>query len=441
MARTIRDASLQSREARGRLQPGRKPYYRLIEEGLHLGYRKPRGRRGKPAAAGKWVVRRYLGDEKYQLEVIGAADDFSDANGETILSFPQAQVRAREQVKAGPLTVQAAIEDYLAFLEAEGKPTADTRARAKAFICPRLFDKEASNPKLGDEKVDELTPDQLRRWHAELAKAAPRLRTRKGERQKHRDMADGDDARRQRRSSANRVLTILKAALNRAWQDDKVASPAAWQKVKPFKNVDAARPHYLTIAEARRLVNATDPEYRPLVQAALQTGARYGELIRLTVADFKVVEQKRPSGARASVAMVHIAKSKSGLKRDIVLTEEGAAFFRELTAGRAGNELMLRHSNGEPFGTAHQIRPIAEACDRAKISPRISFHSLRHTWASLAVMNGTPLMVVARNLGHADTRMAEKHYAHLAPSYVADVIMESAPRFGFKPDKKIAVLS
>jgi integrase len=440
MARTIRDASLQSREARSRLAARGKPYWRLIEQGLHLGYRKPRGRRGKPAAAGAWVVRRYIGDEKYETHTIASADDFSDANGKTILSFAQAQQQARERIKAGPLTVQAAMADYLAYLEAEGKPTADTRRRVNAFICPRLFDKEASDPKLGDIKIDELTTDQLRRWHAQLAKQAPRLRTKKGEKQKHRNLADGDDARRQRRSSANRVLTMFKAALNRAWHDDKVASPAAWQKVKPFRAVDAARPRYLTVAEAKRLVNAVDPEYRPLVQAALQTGARYGELCRFAVADFMIVEQKRPGGDRASVGMIHVAKSKSGKKRDIILTEEGTAFFKQLTAGRAGNELMLRHSNGKPFGDSHQIHPIADACDRAKIVPRISFHGLRHTWASHAVMNGVQLIVVARNLGHADTRMVEKHYAHLAPSYIADAIQQGAPRFGFKPDRRVVPL-
>jgi hypothetical protein len=52
-----------------------------------------------------------------------------------------------------------------------------------------------------------------------------------------------------------------------------------------------------------------------------------------------------------------------------------------------------------------------------------------------------PLMVVARNLGHVDTRMVEKHYGHLAPSYVADAIRAGAPRFGFKPDKKVAALA
>ena len=46
-------------------------------------------------------------------------------------------------------------------------------------------------------------------------------------------------------------------------------------------------------------------------------------------------------------------------------------------------------------------------------------------------MGGVPLMVVARNLGHADTRMVEKHYGHLAPSFVAEAIRQNAPRFGF----------
>jgi integrase len=45
-----------------------------------------------------------------------------------------------------------------------------------------------------------------------------------------------------------------------------------------------------------------------------------------------------------------------------------------------------------------------EACEHARIIPPISFHILRHTWASLAVMARVPLLVVAKNLGHKDTR-------------------------------------
>ena len=59
-----------------------------------------------------------------------------------------------------------------------------------------------------------------------------------------------------------------------------------------------------------------------------------------------------------------------------------------------------------------------------------TFHALRHSWASHRVMAGAPLMVVAQALGHADTRMVEKHYGHLAPSYVRDVIRATALGIG-----------
>jgi integrase len=81
------------------------------------------------------------------------------------------------------------------------------------------------------------------------------------------------------------------------------------------------------------------------------------------------------------------------------------------------------------WGKSDQIRRMNAAVEAARIEPRISFHGLRHSWASLAIMNGVPLMVVSKNLGHADTRMVERHYGHLAPSFVADAIRAGAPRF------------
>jgi integrase len=81
-----------------------------------------------------------------------------------------------------------------------------------------------------------------------------------------------------------------------------------------------------------------------------------------------------------------------------------------------------------------------EAVDRANIKPAIGFHGLRHTWASLAVMNGTPLMIVARNLGYRDTRMCELHYADLARGHVGEAIRAGAPKFGMKPDSAVMPL-
>jgi len=412
MARKVKDKALDSREARGKLQPRGKPYWRQIEQRLHLGFRRIKGK------AGTWWVRHYIGAQTYEIEPLGIADDLSDADGVAVINFWQAQDKARERMvtrahaaagKTGPLTVKDAIEQYLDRLEGNGRNTYDARRRADAHIVP----------KLGAVECASLTADMLHKWHVGLAKEPPRLRTANGEAQKH-AIASGDvEAVRRRRVSANRVLVILKAALNHGWKEGKVASDSAWRRVSPFTSVSAARSRYLTVAEAQRLINAADPEFRPLVEAALQTGCRYGELCQLAVSAFDP-----DSGT------LHVRKSKSGKPRHVVLTDEGTALFTRLAAGRLGHELMLRKSNGEPFGKSHQAKPMAEACRRAKITPRISFHGLRHSWASLAVMAGVPLMVVAKNLGHRDTRMCELHYSHLAPSYVADAIRAGAPRFG-----------
>ena len=60
----------------------------------------------------------------------------------------------------------------------------------------------------------------------------------------------------------------------------------------------------------------------------------------------------------------------------------------------------------------------------------VSFHMLRHTYGSQLAMQGVPLNVIAAQLGHADTRITERHYAHLATSYVAETVRERLPRFG-----------
>jgi integrase len=343
-----------------------------------------------------------------------------------VLDFWQAQVKAREQMvqhahqgSAQGGTVASAFDDYLRFLEHNRKSIEDTRYRTNAHILP----------KLGHIELAALSADAIRKWLVDLANSAPRTRTRAGIEQKHVAVV-GAEAKRRRRASANRTLSILKAGLNRAWRDGKIASNAEWARVEPFRSVGAARVRYLSIAEAQRLLNACDPDFRDLVQAALQTGCRYGELAALQVHDFN-----------SDAGTLAIRQSKTGKARHVVLTDEGAALFRQLCAGRSGGETVLRRADGQPWRKSNQCILMTQSCRRAKIEPAIGFHALRHTWASLAVMNGVPLMVVARNLGHSTTRMVESHYGHLAQSYIADAIRAGAPRFGFRPDAKVAALT
>jgi integrase len=281
-------------------------------------------------------------------------------------------------------------------------------------------------PTLGDVRVEELTTERLRHWLNTLAATPPRVRTPKGEAPLHAKAGKSEDAKRKRQVSANRVLINLRAALNLAFREGKVSSDTAWRRVRPFAGVDVARVRYLTIAEAQRLINASEAPFRQLVQAALQTGARHGELIKLQVQDFN-----------PDAGTLGIRTSKKSRLRHIVLTEEGQKFFRQLCAGRVGSDPML---DWRWTHTGNLTRPMREACERARIKPPISFHVLRHTWASLAVMAHMPLMVVAKNMGHRDTRMVELHYGHLADDYITEAIRASAPRFGVEIDQTVTPL-
>jgi hypothetical protein len=60
MARTVRDTNLETRAARLRLTARRKPYWRVLETGLHLGYRRTK------EGGGTWVARRFIGEGRYK---------------------------------------------------------------------------------------------------------------------------------------------------------------------------------------------------------------------------------------------------------------------------------------------------------------------------------------------------------------------------------------
>ena len=300
--RTIRDNRFDSREARKKLKPSGKPYYRLLDKGIHFGYRKGR-------AGGSWVVRVYKGEQQYVVETIGQADDGAhDADGERILDFAQGQAKAREvaasllrgetrrpaEAEAPDYTVRRCVAEYLEWMEAKRKSASDARSRADALILPTL----------GNVPCADLSKEQIEAWLNVVAKSPARLRSKKTaegvvERQRFKEAPHDDEAKRKRRATANRTLTILKAALNRAWRDKKIASDDAWRRVEPFEEADAARVRYLTIAEAQRLINACSDDFRLLVRAALATGARYGELAALKVGDFNPDSAERCTFAQA----------------------------------------------------------------------------------------------------------------------------------------------
>ena len=415
MPRTVREASLATRSARLRLAVVSKPYWRVIEQGLHLGYR-------RRATGGSWIARRRNDEGIYRETKLGLADDLQDANGKSILDFSQAQRAARHwcsqeqrlaagdgMVPDGPYTVARAITDYLHdYRRRGGKSVEGIESVVNRNILPAL----------GKLAVTKLTPQRLRDWHRSLAERARYWRSRKGA-AANLATFDANDAEqvRRRRASANRVLTYLKAALNLAWRNGLVPSDDAWRRVKPFRSVEAPIVRYLSHDEMTRLRTASAGGFGDLVYLALLTGCRYGELCRFKVADYN-----------ADVGTLSVRVSKGGKVRHVTLTEEASTFVASMVAGRSPEDSLLRRDDGRSWKRAEQIRLMREACARAGISPAVGFHVLRHTHGSLLAMRAVPMAVIARQLGHADTRMTERHYAHLAPNYVADTIREGFPR-------------
>ncbi|HWI27232.1 MAG TPA: tyrosine-type recombinase/integrase [Stellaceae bacterium] len=414
MARAVRDSRIDSRSARQRLKPQPEPYWRKIARGRYIGYRRAR-------EGGSWVARYRDDAGRQHYRNFGSADDALDANGGSALSFDQAQERAREwflqldregadEASGGRYTVADCMADYLGWVQEHRKSHRHLKTYTEAYILPRL----------GAIDTSKLTTPMIRRWHQQLAAEPPRARTGRGKSQQYRiEDPDPAEAERKRRLRANRHLVTLRAALSKAWLDGRIARNDAWTRVRPFPGVERPRSRFLNHNEARRLLNACRADLRQLVQLALLTGARYGELCALSVRDFQT-----ESGT------LFVRDSKSGKPRHIVLNAEGVACCRQLSAGRPINAPLLARSDGSRWSRDHQFRPFKAAIKVARLDATFTFHELRHTWASLTIMAGAPLMVVAQNLGHRDTRMVERHYGHLADSYVSEMIRKTAPSFG-----------
>jgi len=140
------------RTARMKLVPRHKPYFRLMADGIHLGYR----RSTVAGRAGTWMVRRYLSAGRYETELLGAADDTPDklADGTRVLTFDQAQTTAREwarrraaaaRIKSNTgemTTVRDAVTAYIATRSARN-------AKAELMLVP-VENYDEAKAKAGD---------------------------------------------------------------------------------------------------------------------------------------------------------------------------------------------------------------------------------------------------------------------------------------------------
>jgi integrase len=400
------------------------PYWWVFGRGRSLGYHK-----GLTVAS--WFARVRLKVGRYRQTRLGEADDMFPADGLTVLSFDQARQKAEEWCEmhaneaspryldhenhpvypdlppSPPYTVAHAMVDYMKWYRENRSGFARIYYDSRSYVLPRF----------GHLPVDQLTTQMIREWIDELAETPAKVRVRRGEPTQYKVKKDDPEDRRRRRNTVNRTLAITKAAFNRAYEYGYVDSDLAWKRVKKFLRVEPTSPRYLEKEDCQKLIAACQPELRRFVVGALLSGCRVGELRSMRTADYL-----------AALKRLLIRNAKGGRVRHISLSDQGAAFFAGLAKDRPANELMFVRANGRGWRPSSHHRPFHKATFKAGLPQNVAFHHLRHTYAAHAAMAGIPLQVIARQLGHADTRLVERLYAYVGSSYLDEVIRTKMPK-------------
>jgi len=111
------------------------------------------------------------------------------------------------------------------------------------------------------------------------------------------------------------------------------------------------------------------------------------------------------------------------------LNAEGARFFQEAIAERSPQDTVLTQASSAPWSAMRVSRALRQTCKAAKINPPIQFRQLRTTYGSLLLNADAPLNTISELLGHKDTRMTRRHYAHLLWDKLKETVDERLPKF------------
>ena len=167
----------------------------------------------------------------------------------------------------------------------------------------------------------------------------------------------------------------------------------------------------------------------PIIELALQTGARIGELLALRWTDVDL-ERRRISIVRTAQrimgqGVVFSATKTHRSQRPIALSDTATEALRELKCEQAkqrtrsgdsydDQDLVLSQPSGRPYDTvhlAHEFRSLADGIGLATAT----FHSLRHTVATLMLSANIHPKVVSERLGHASVHITLDTYSHVTP--------------------------
>ena len=210
-------------------------------------------------------------------------------------------------------------------------------------------------------------------------------------------------------------LKFLRHLLNRAVRDELIPGNPFTKVCLP--KVAPAAVRFLSPSEERRLLRALAPRDRLVIRLALVTGLRSGEQFSLR---WEQIDWRSRT--------ITLPRTKSGQPQYRLLSREAIELLTDLRSRAKGSPWVLpsRQKTTHLLAKNFYHRRFLPAIEKAKLT-HLTWHHLRHTFASRLAMSGQSDQTIAALLGHASTALV-KRYAHLSPSHLQDAI-EHASRF------------
>ncbi|MEE8060725.1 MAG: site-specific tyrosine recombinase XerD [Gemmatimonadales bacterium] len=187
-------------------------------------------------------------------------------------------------------------------------------------------------------------------------------------------------------------------------------------------------PDTLSVAEMQSLLEAPKIEDRlgwrdrALLDLGYGAGLRVSELCGLKIPDLILTEGLvRAFGKGSKERLVPIGRNVVG-----TISVYLHSLRPELDRGRTEGRVLL-NARGRPLSRVGAWGIVKRAAERARISKRVSPHTLRHSFATHLLEGGADLRAVQEMLGHADLSTTQI-YTHVDREYLRDVHRRFHPR-------------
>ncbi|MBQ4853216.1 tyrosine-type recombinase/integrase [Rhodanobacter sp. B2A1Ga4] len=370
-------AWIQSKSGRAKLPQRNDPYWGApVDRGLFVGYR-------SMAHGGNWIARWRDEDGKQNYHPLGAVnEDNPDAYMEATKAARAWLKRMRAGVRSTEVvTVADACREYVQDRRSE-------KGEATAIDAEQRFARTVYDSEVGKTLLDRITTKRITEWRDALSEP-------------------DDSGKVLGRASVNRTLTALKAALNLAVRNRNVTPEREieWRLVKPLNNASDRRELFLDLGQRRALLAAAEGDIRHLIEAAMLTGARPGELGRARCRQFD---------PRTGTM---VFDGKTG-KRSVRLTPAAATLFKAMRKGKLP-EAWLFDNAGAAWDKHVWNEHVQKAAESAELPPGVCLYTLRHSFITEAITGGLSPLEVARMVG-TSLAMIDKHYGHLAKDTAVD---------------------